>query len=139
MSDKKNNLLKYQSITNGDMSQASITSAVTNISFLDDVGVQFNWSGAPVGTFQIQISADHAQDYSSPPNVTVPGNWVPLTFTYWDAGTSTFITGTTIPTSVGSPIYLDLALLSSPWIRAVYTKVSGTGTLQAFITAKAVS
>ncbi len=138
MSDKKNQLLKYQNITNGDMSLSSITSTITNISFLDDIGIQLNFSGSPVGTFAVQVSADHAQDYSSPPNVTVAGNWVPLTFTYWDSGTSAFITGFSVPTSVGSPIYLDLALLSAPWIRVVYTKVSGTGTLNAFITAKAV-
>lgn len=136
MSDKKNQLLKFQSITAGDMSTASLTSTVTNISFLDDIGYQFNFSGSPVGAISIQVSADHAQDYSSPPNVTVAGNWVPLTFTYWDG--AQFVTDTSIPVSVGSPIYLDLALLSAPWIRAVYTKVSGTGTLNAFITAKAV-
>lgn len=137
MADKKNQLLKYQNITNGDMSLSSITSTITNISFLDDIGVQFNFSGAPVGTLAIQVSADHAQDYSSPPNVTVAGNWVNLVFTYWN-GTA-FVTDTSIPTSVGSPVYIDLALLSSPWIRAVYTKTSGSGTLQAFITGKAVS
>lgn len=137
MSDKKNQLLKYQSITNGDMSLSSITSAITNISFLDDIGYQFNFTGSPVGTIALQVSADHAQDYSSPPNVTVAGNWVNLTFTYWNG--LTFVTDTSIPTSVGSPIYIDLALLSAPWIRAVYTKTSGTGTLQAFVTAKAVS
>lgn len=114
---------------------AAITSPVTNIAYLDDIGIQFNWTGSPVGGFQVQVSADYAQDNNG--NVTNAGNWVPLTFTYFN-GTSN-VTATSIPTSVGSPIYIDLALLSAPWIRAVYTNVSGSGTLNAFITAKAIS
>lgn len=132
----KNILPAFETIVAGDMSQASITSSVTNIQYLDDVGVQLNWTGSPVGSFAIQVSADHAQDINSPPNVTVPGNWVPLTFTYWNG--STFVTATTLPTTAGSPIYIDLALLSAPWIRIVYTKVSGSGSLNAFITAKEI-
>lgn len=129
---KKSNLLSYRTITDGDMSAVSVTSSVTNIQFLDDIGLQLNWTGSPVGTFAIQVSADHAQDYNG--NVTVAGNWVPLLLSYWSG--SAMVTGYTIPTSLGSPIYLDLALLSAPWIRIVYTKGSSTGTLNAFITAK---
>lgn len=132
MSGRKSNLGSFQVITGGDMSTASLTSTVSSIEFLDDIGYQFNWTGSPVGNISIEVSADHKQDASG--NVTVAGNWVPLTFSYWN-GTS-FTTATSIPTSVGSPVYIDLALLSAPWIRAKYTKTSGTGTLSAFITAK---
>lgn len=132
MSGRKNNLLSYVTIANGDMSQASLTSKASNINYLDEIGLQFNWTGSPVGAFAAQISADYAQDDQG--NVTNPGNWVPLTFTYWNG--TVFITDFSIPTSVGSPIYLDLALLSAPWIRSVYTRISGSGTLTAIITAK---
>lgn len=128
------NLPVYQNISSGDMSTAAITSQVTSIQFMDDVGLQLNWTGSPVGTFQIQVSLDYNQDASSPPNVTNTGNWVALTLTYWNG--ADFVTDTEIPTSVGSPIYLDLALLSAPWIRAVYTKISGSGTLNGYLTAK---
>lgn len=124
-----------QSNISGDMSAATITSQTSNIAYLDDVGVQFNFPGTATGTFQVQCSADYAQDASG--NVTNPGNWAPLVFTYWN-GTA-FVTSTTIPTSVGSPIYLDLSLLSAPWIRSVYTKVSGTGTLAAYVVAKGLA
>lgn len=134
MSQKKNVLLKFNNIVNGDMSQASLTSTVTNITYLDDIGLQFNWTGSPVGTFQVQVSADHAQDFNN--NVTVAGNWIPLTFTYYN-GTA-FVTSTTLSTSLGSPYYLDLALLSAPWIRVVYTMASGSGTLNSFICGKEV-
>lgn len=134
MSGRKSNKQSYETIVAGDMSLSSITSQVSNILQLDDVGYQFNFTGSPVGTFQIQISADYAQDTSSPPNVTNAGNWVPLIFTYWDG--AAFQTTSNIPTTVGSPIYLDMPLMSAPWIRAVYQKVSGSGTLTAFYTAK---
>lgn len=133
MSSKKANLRLFQTITNGNMT-TNLTSAVTNIQMLDDIGYQFNWTGAPVGTFSIQVSADYAQDFQG--NVTNPGNWVSLVFTYWNG--VIFVTSTSIPTSEGSPIYIDMALLSAPWIRAVYTAGSGSGTLNAFITAKEI-
>jgi hypothetical protein len=135
MSHRKNTLLSYQTISAGAMTGTStLTSAVTNTQFLDNIGYQFVWSGSPAGTIALQVSADYAQDLNG--NVTNTGNWAPLTFTYWNG--SAFVTATSIPTSAGSPVYLDLALLSAPWIRAVYTNASGTGTLTATITAKEI-
>lgn len=132
---RKNNLLKFQNITNGVMTGTNVlTSSVTSIAFLDDVGIEFVWTGSPVGNFQVQVSADHAQDSFG--NVTVAGNWVPLLFTYWNG--SSFVTSYNIPTSLASPYYIDLALLSAPWIRIQYTNISGSGVLQSFITAKQV-
>jgi len=131
---RKNNLSKFQSITAGDMSLSSVTSAVTDIQFLDNVGIQLNWTGSPVGDFAIQVSADYSQGLNG--NVQSTGNWVPLTLTYFTGGV--FVTGTSIPTSVGSPIYLDLNQLSAPYIRVVYTKGSGTGSLDCFLTSKMV-
>ncbi len=113
---------------------AVITSAVTCIQWLDNIGIQLNWTSSPVGTFQVQVSADHAQDENG--NVTVAGNWTPIVLNYLLSGSMT--QSTTIPTSVGSPIYLDLNQLSAPWIRTVYTNASSTGTLSAFITGKVV-
>lgn len=120
---RKNNLLRFQNIVNGDMSQASITSTVSNIQFLDNIGIQLNFTGTPTGSFAVQLSIDYAQDDQG--NVTNAGNWVPITFT-------------TPPVAAGAPgtIYLDLNQLSAPWIRVVYTKGSSTGTLQGFITGK---
>lgn len=122
---RKNVLIKYQIVTAGDMS-GNLTSKVTNINYLDNIGVQLNMSGSPTGTFQIQVSADYAQDEFG--NVQNAGNWVPLVLTPAPIVTA------------GSPsfIYIDLNQLSSPWIRTVYTAGSGSGTLNAFITAKAV-
>jgi len=124
MSGRKNNLQSFQIITNGTMGVGSITSTVSHIGFLDNIGYQFNFTGSPVGTFAVQISADYAQDTEG--NVTNPGNWAPLTFS-------------TIPsTASGSPVYLDITQVSAPWIRAVYVGTSGSGTLNAFMTAKMI-
>jgi hypothetical protein len=131
MSGRKNTLLKYQSVTNGNMA-TNIISAVTSLQYLDNSGIQFNFSGSPVGTFQVQVSADYAQD--SYGNVTNPGNWAPIILTYVLAGVIT--QSTSIPTSVGSPVYVDVNQTSSPYIRAVYNAVSGSGTLNVFLTAK---
>ncbi len=134
MSGRKNNLRQFQTVRNGDMS-APITTPVTCIQWLDNIGLQFNWTGAPVGSFAIQVSSDYVQDPEG--RVTNPGSWIPLTLTYLTAP-DVFTSAQSIPTTVGSPIYVDLNQLSAPWIRAVYTPVSGSGTLNAFATAKAV-
>ena len=120
---RKNTLLAYQNITNGDMSAASITSKVTNIERADNIGLQFNFTGTPVGVFSVEVSIDFAQDYLG--NVTNAGNWVPVTLD-------------PVPVASGSAgsVYLDLHLVSFPWIRVVYTKTSGSGTLNAYISTK---
>lgn len=123
MSGRKNNLQSYQIITAGDMS-ADITSAVTNIQTLDNIGIQLNWTGSPVGVFEVQVSIDYAQDNFG--NVINAGHWTPIDF---QVGPST---------TDGSPIYLDLNQLSAPWIRTFYDRTSGTGTLSAYITAKMI-
>ncbi len=111
---------------------AVLTSAVTDITTMDDIGIQFDWTSSPVGNFQVQISANHAQDAQG--NVTVAGTWVPVIFTFWNG--TVFVTSSSIPTSVGTPIYLDCSFLSAPWIRCIYTNTSGSGVLNAVICGK---
>lgn len=122
---RKNNLVKYQTITAGDMSTASLTSAITNIQFLDNIGIQLNFTGAPEGIFDVQVSADYAQDEFG--NVTNVGNWIDLVLN-------------PVPSASGSAdsVYIDIIQTSAPWIRVVYTRDTGTGTLNAFITAKMI-
>ncbi len=134
MSGHKPNLRLFANIVAGDMSQATVTSTVTNVQQLDNIGIQLSWTGSPVGTFAIQVSADHAQDTEG--NVTAAGQWTPLVTSYLLSGNVTV--AASIPTSAGSPIYVDITQVSAPWVRVVYTKGSGSGTLSGFITAKAV-
>lgn len=121
----KNQLLSYK-ISTAQSLAASGNSAVTNIQFLDNIGIQVNiLSGTPTGSFQVQISADYKQDNNG--NVLVAGNWIDLTTAI-------------LAVTAGSPaqLYFDLNQLSSPWIRLRYVRTSGTGTADAFITAKQV-
>lgn len=121
---RKNTLVKFQNVTNGDMS-GNITSAVTNIQFLDNIGIQLNFTGTPTGTFAIQVSADHVQD--SQGAVSVPGNWIALTLSPSPAATGS-----------ANQIYIDLNQLSAPYVQVVYTPASSTGVLNSFIVGKEV-
>lgn len=111
-------------VTNGSMG-GSITSAVQEIKEQDNIGLQLTWSGSPVGTFDVQVSIDHMQDAQG--NVTNAGNWVslPLSPTIAAAG------------SADSAI-IDLNQQSPTYLRVVYTRVSGTGTLNVYVTGKGV-
>lgn len=104
---------------------ASVTSAAVNIQYLDNVGIQLVWTGTPSGTFAVQFSLDFEKD--SLGNILNAGTW-------------TAIDLDDVPTASGSAgnWYLDMNQISSPWIRIVYTRASGTGSLSAYVTGKEV-
>jgi hypothetical protein len=121
---RKNTLKKYQLITSGDMS-ADVTSSVTNIQYLDNIGIQLNFTGTPIGVFRVQVSADY--DQTAEGQVLNAGNWINMALT-------------PTPTASGSAdqIYIDILPTSAPWIRVFYDSTSGAGTLNGFITAKMI-
>jgi hypothetical protein len=121
---RKSNLLSFQSLSSVSMT-SNITSSATNIAYLDNIGVQFNFTGAPVGTFKIEVSTDYNEDTQK--NIINPGSWTPLTLS-------------PAPTAAASAstIYIDMNQLSAPWIRSGYTASSGSGVLSAFVTGKMV-
>lgn len=124
MSGRKNTLLKYQTLTSGSMA-GNLTSAVTNIQFLDNICMQMNWTTADaVGTFNVQGSADYAQDDYG--NVTTTGNWVSIPALATAAG------------GASGNALLDMQQLSFPWIRVTYTRTSGSGTANIFISGKQI-
>lgn len=123
MSGRKNTLLNFKIISAGAM-VGDLVSAVTSIQFLDNVGIQANIiSGTPTGVLQVQVSADYAQTTEG--GVTNAGHWVSLT----PAQQS-------ITAGAPAQTYFELTGLSAPWVRLIYTHTSGTGSLDAFITAK---
>ncbi len=104
---RKDNLLKFPIFTTQDLDVDS-QSIISNIQWLDNIGIQVNITGTPEGSFVPQISIDYARDLNG--NVTDPGNWVDLA-------------GAAISVSAGSPdtLYFDLNQLSASWIRLAYT------------------
>jgi hypothetical protein len=118
---RKNVLHKKQIITAGDCAEATVTSSIVNIEFLDNISIQCNLTGSPVGTLAVQASADHEEDANG--NVSAAGN---------------FVTTYTAAISASGNILFDLNQISSPFIKVLYTKTSGTGAINAFVAGKMV-
>jgi len=108
MSGRKNSLQPYPIVSDGQMA-ADIQSSVTNIGWLDNIGIQVDLTNtAAAGRLSVEVSANYQQDFMSPPNVLNAGTWVELT-------------GQTI--AAGEPLstYFDLNQLSAPYIRLTWT------------------
>lgn len=104
-----------------DLGSASVNSNVSNVLNQDNIGIVTTWTGtSPVGTLNIQVSNDYNPDNGN-------GNWVTLDF-----GSAIAISGNT-----GS-LNITINQLPYTYLRAQYSKVSGTGTLNCSITTKQV-
>ncbi len=98
-----------------NLATASTTSTVTETQNMDNIGIVINWTGtSPIGAVTIQVSNDQLQ-------------WNSLDF-----GSTIDISGNT-----GSHI-VEITQLPFSYLRAVYTKASGVGTLFASIACKQV-
>lgn len=111
-------------ITAGDMSLASLTSKVTVLQTDDQVAYQLVWSGtSPVGAAKIQGSLDYLPGNGGV--VLNAGNWVDI-----PVAPALNVSGNT-----GSLLAL-LQLVAFPYIRLVYTKTSGIGSLNVNVSSK---
>lgn len=100
-----------QVIVSGDMSQATITSTAVNITGGRHVALHAEWSGtAPVGTIALQGSNDGVN--------------------FRSIQAASAVTGTPGGLVLNFP---NLALVA---VNVLYTKTSGTGTLNAFVSLK---
>lgn len=119
------NLLKPVNLITAQSMGASITSPIVEVRLQDNIGIQLDWTGTPTGTFDVQISSNHLQDING--NVQVPGTWVSLPL-------SPAITAS----GSADTAYIDLNQQSAQYMRIVYTRTSGTGSLTAVVVAKGV-
>jgi hypothetical protein len=99
---------------------ANVTGTAVYTQYFDAVSFQCNWTGTPTGTFGIEVSLDY--DPVSNPSVT----WIPVTLS------------PTVSAS-GSADRAILAFpagtkISVPWMRPIYTRSSGTGSLDIYVT-----
>lgn len=120
----QNPLLSFHLVSAASM-VSTVTSKAQACQYQDNVGIQLIWTGTPTGTFDVQVSINHAQDFQG--NITT-------------AGTFTSLTLSPVPAAAGSAgsYYVDLNQLSAPYYRIVYTPSSGTGTLDIYVSGKGV-
>ncbi len=125
----RSNLRPQLVVTNGDMSAASITSNPTILQSLTTGSYSFSWSGAaPIGTVSVEVS----DDYSLNPDGTVKnsGNWITVPLLY----NGSVVQSVPVTGNTGAG-FIDWSS-GAYAIRTVYTKTSGTGTLQATFNGK---
>lgn len=114
----KDTIIPVPIVTNGDMSGA-ITSKSVKIQGFDNIGFQLVYTGAPTGTFNFSISQDQISWVVLPDALFSPVGPIQ---------------------AVGAPddIFVELNQMTPAWVRMTYTFSSGTGTLNAQLTAKLI-
>lgn len=96
----------------GDMS-GSLTSSSFPINQVYGWSAQFVFTGSPVGTLKVQVSCD----YNVAPNTTpAPTNWTDLA-------------DSSLSISAAGDITYNVNLAFYNWIRFIYTRSSGSGTI----------
>lgn len=97
-----------------DMSQASLTSKAFWLGHLEHYAIQVVFTGSPVGTFKLQISNDAGDSrHDGGGSVT---NWTDLS-------------SSSVSISAAGDLMFVAQSAGYRWVRVVYTKTSGTGTI----------
>lgn len=120
--------LPFQVCASATMSGTSVfTSSATSIIYRDSLAYQFNWTGNPTGTFQIQGSVDYNPGLPQSAGTFNSGNWNPVTITPTPTAAS------------GSATYLvNMNQLAFSYARFQYTNASGSGVLGAWTCGKSL-
>lgn len=125
------NIKQYPVIEDGDMSATSITSDPTNLQLLTVGAYTYSWSGtSPVGTISVEVSNDYKPGVMDI-NPVNAGTWTPIYFTL---NGSTAVNSAPVSGNTGTGV-IEFST-GACFIRTVYTKTSGVGTLQAVINCK---
>lgn len=110
---------------NVDLS-VSQTSAPIHVQYLDNIGIQFVWTGTPTGTFGVSVSNTATM---SPTGVITGGTYTPLVL---DAPNNPAAAGTS------GDGFIDINQIAAAFMKVTYTATSGAGTCQAVLVAKSV-
>lgn len=104
--------MKVKAISSGDMS-GNLESNPIEVSRCDTMAAQFIWTGTPTGTIKIQGSNIKDSNYDD-----IEGGALPLSG------------------SAGDFVFNHSLFVGFKWLKAVYTRTSGTGTLDVLVTGK---
>lgn len=97
----------------------STTIPLTQVGFLS---IQAVWTGSPVGNFSLQVSDDQGTD----PQGSGVVNWTTYTGSSSAAG------------GADGDLTYEVTVTGEKWIRLIYTRTSGTGTVNARCETKGV-
>lgn len=100
-------------IATGQSMGASFNSTIIPLAQVEFLSIQAIWTGSPVGNFTLQTSCDQGTD-SQGDGVT---NWTTYTGSSQAAG------------GVAGDLTYGVTVTGDRWIRLVYTRTSGTGTV----------
>lgn len=122
------NALRGVAIMNAHTAAATFDTFATptNVDFLDNVSIQVSWTGTPVGVLEVYASNDQS---AYPLGSATPVTWSVLSF---GTGVVIAIDGTQ------TELIINLNQFDYSWVALKYTRTSGTGTITAKVTAKAV-
>jgi len=110
---------------NVDLSTSQVSAGI-RVQFTDNIGIQFVWTGAPFGTFGVDVSNDATFNQSG---LVSDGDWTPMV-----------LTSPQPPVAAGTSGNGSISLTQLPFafMRVTYTAVSGTGNCTAKLTSKPV-
>ncbi len=100
---------------------ADVTSASVNVQYAALGAIQCVFTGTPVGTMKLQASCDVVQP--TPNSVPAATNW-------------TDVADTSVDVSAAGTILYNLIYIGYDQVRVVYTRTSGSGTLNVRAVAK---
>jgi hypothetical protein len=113
---------KNQVLVNSVMTGTStVTSQITNIKNFDNVFYDIQFSGTPTGTFSVEVST--AYDPLTNPNAI----FIPLV-----------LSPVPVASGTSGSIGIDVNQEGAQWIKLVYTNISGTGVLNAWVSGKSL-
>ncbi len=109
----------FHLISAGDMS-ADITSAVVKIDHQDNIGIQFIWTGVPVGVLGVSVSNNYSEASGT-------GTFTALT-----------LSPSIAPSGSAADYFLALEGMPASYYKVTYTFTSDTGTLDVWVSGKGV-
>lgn len=109
--------------TNGDMSLSTLTSAPISLYSIFGYSIQLEFTGSPNGSFSVYVSSDPFT--SNQAGLPAPTNF-------------SLLADSTLSISAAGDIMYNINECNYNWFKIIYTKASGTGSLNGRFNLKGV-